>query len=197
MKQHLRPAVALLVLFTLITGALYPLLIVGIAQGVFPFEANGSIIQRDGNPIGSALIGQQFTSAKYFWSRLSATAPFPYNAGASSGSNYGPMNRSLLNATRSRVEQLRGADSLNMQSIPVDLATASASGLDPHISIQSAQYQLSRVARERNLPEVKVRSLVEQCTESRTFGFLGEPRVNVLKLNLALDGLTSSPKGAD
>ena len=185
----------LLLLFTLITGLLYPLVVTGIAQAIFPHQADGSLIEKDGKPLGSELIGQQFTSAKHFWSRLSATGPFPYNAAASSGSNYGPLNKSMLDATKGRVEQLRSADSLNGHLIPVDLATASGSGLDPHISLAAALYQISRVAHERNLSEVNVRALVEQFTESRDLGFLGEPRVNVLKLNLALDNGASSPKG--
>lgn len=196
MKRHLRPALVLVVLFTLITGVLYPLVVTGIAQAIFPRKANGSLIEKDGKLLGSELIGQQFTSAINFWSRMSATGPFPYNAAASSGSNYGPLNKSLIDATAGRVAQLRIADSLNGQHIPVDLATASGSGLDPHISVAAALYQVSRVARARNLSEVKVRTLVDQYTESRDLGFLGEPRVNVLKLNLALDSQASSGKGA-
>ena len=197
MKQHLRPAIMLLLLFTLITGVLYPLVVTGIAQAIFPHQANGSLMEKGGKPLGSELIGQQFTSAKYFWSRLSATGPFPYNAAASSGSNYGPLNKSMLDATRRRVEQLRSADTLNGQLIPIDLATSSGSGLDPHISVAAALYQISRVARERDLSEVSVRTLVDQYTESRGLGFLGEPRVNVLRLNLALDNVASSTKGAN
>lgn len=187
----------LLALFTLITGILYPLVVTGIAQAVFPHQANGSLIEQNGKTIGSELIGQQFTSPKYFWGRVSATGPVAYNSAASTGSNYGPMNKSLLDATKGRVDQLKAADSLNRQLVPVDLATSSGSGLDPHISAAAASYQVSRVARERNLQEADVRNLVARFTESRDLGFLGEPRVNVLKLNLALDNTGSSSKGAN
>jgi potassium-transporting ATPase KdpC subunit len=197
MKQHLRPAVMLLLLLTLITGVLYPLVVTGIAQAVFPHQANGSLIEKDGRIIGSELIGQQFTSPKYFWGRVSATGPVAYNSASSTGSNYGPLNKSLLDATKGRVDQLKSADSLNRQPVPVDLATSSGSGLDPHISVAAVSYQISRVARERNLPEADVRSLVARFTESRDLGFLGEPRVNVLKLNLALDSMGTSLKGAN
>jgi len=172
----------------LITVLVYPLVITGVAQAVFPQQANGSLIYQDGQPVGSALIGQPFDDPKYFWGRLSATSPFPYNAAASSGSNYGPLSSALSDAARSRIEALRAADPTNSQPVPVDLVTSSASGLDPHISPASALYQVPRVARARGLSEDEVRSLVQRFTEDRQFGFLGEPRVSVLKLNLALDG---------
>jgi K+-transporting ATPase ATPase C chain len=192
--KQLRPTVVTLILFTIITGVAYPLLVTGVAQFVFPEKANGSLIKKDGKIVGSELIGQPFSDTKYFWSRLSATAPFAYNAGASSGSNYGPLNPALFDAARKRVQDLRAADSLNTQPIPVDLVTSSASGLDPHISIAAALYQVPRVARIRAISEPQVRSLVDQFTEGRQLGFLGEPRVNVLKLNLALDETQPSTK---
>ncbi len=197
MKEYLRPALLLLLVFTVITGIAYPLLITGIAQAVFPHQANGSIIQRHGKAVGSELIGQQFSSAKYFWSRLSATSPEPYNASSSSGSNYGPLNPSLLDAVKGRLVQLHGVDSINGQPVPVDLVTASGSGLDPHISIAAALYQVPRVARARGRSEDEVRKLVGEFTEKRDLGFLGEPRVNVLRLNLALDDRYDSGKGRD
>jgi K+-transporting ATPase ATPase C chain len=197
MAQHLRPAIILLTIFTLITGVLYPLVVTGIAQAVFPRQANGSLIEKNGRIVGSELIGQQFTSSKYFWGRVSATDPVAYNSAASTGSNYGPMNKSLLDAAKGRVDQLKAADSMNGQPVPVDLATSSGSGLDPHISVAAAAYQVSRVARTRNLLEADVRDLVARFAESRDLGFFGEPRVNVLKLNLALDNMGSSLKGAN
>jgi K+-transporting ATPase ATPase C chain len=187
--SHLRTSVIALVAFTVITGIVYPLLVTGVAQLLFPEQANGSLIVKDGRVLGSALIGQPFSNPRYFWGRLSATSPYPYNAGASSGSNYGPLNPALLDATLKRSQQFRRADSLNILPIPVDLVTASASGLDPHISIEAAQYQISRVARVRGINRETLRSLVEENTEGRQWGFLGEPRVNVLKLNLALDAM--------
>jgi K+-transporting ATPase, C subunit len=192
--KQLRPTLVTLILFTIITGVVYPLLVTGIAQLVFPEKANGSFIKKDGKSVGSELIGQPFTDPKYFWSRLSATGPYAYNAGASSGSNYGPLNPALLDAAKKRVQDLEAADSLNTQPIPVDLVTSSASGLDPHISIAAALYQVPRVARVRAISEPQVRSLVDQFTEGRQLGFLGEPRVNVLKLNLALDETQPSTK---
>ena len=185
--KQLKPALALMVVFTLLTGVLYPLFVTGIAQIIFPGKANGSILEKDGRIVGSELIGQPFSDRKYFWCRLSATGPFGYNAGASSGSNYGPLNPALLDAVKKRVADLKAADPQNTMPIPVDLVTASSSGLDPHISIGAALYQVPRVARERNVPEQSLRSLVDQCTDLRSLGFLGEPGVNVLKLNLALD----------
>jgi K+-transporting ATPase ATPase C chain len=194
--KQLRPAIAALALLTIITGVIYPLVVTGIAQALFPFQANGSIIVgNDGQPLGSALIGQQFDDPKYFWGRLSATGPVPYTAfnadtlTGSSGSNYGPLNPALNDAARARIGALKAADPANTLPIPVDLVTSSASGLDPHISPAAASYQVGRVARARGLGESAVRALVERYTEGRQLGFLGEPRVNVLELNLALDGL--------
>lgn len=189
MRTLIKPALLMLFVLTIITGVAYPLLVTGIAQLVFPSQANGSLIYHDGKPVGSAFIGQPFDDPKYFWSRLSATGPFPYNAAASSGSNLGPTNEALFKAVAARVEALRQADPNNTQPIPVDLVTASGSGLDPHISPAAAYYQVSRVARVRNLEESVVRQLVEKHVEGRQLGFLGELRVNVLKLNLALEAL--------
>ncbi len=188
MTAHLRPALMSLILFTVITGVVYPLVVTGIAQVLFPFQANGSLIVKDGKVLGSALIGQPFDDPKYFWSRPSATSPFGYNAGASTGSNLSPTNPDLVKAVQGRVEALRAADPGNTAPVPVDLVTASGSGLDPHISPAAALYQVSRVARERKFSTDTVRTLVERHTEGRWLGFLGEPRVNVLTLNLALDG---------
>jgi K+-transporting ATPase ATPase C chain len=189
MRTLFRSSVVTLVFFILLTGLIYPMVITGMAQWIFPYQANGSLIQRDGEVIGSELIGQSFTDAKYFWGRPSATVAFPYNAAASSGSNLGPTNPALEQAVQARIEALQFADPGNDAPIPVDLVTASASGLDPHISVAAALYQAPRVARERSLSEEQVRLLVAQYTEGPQFGFLGEPRVNVLRLNLALDGL--------
>jgi len=189
MRTLLKPALLMLLVLTLITGVAYPLLVTGIAQLFFSKQANGSLLYQDGKLAGSELIGQPFDDSKYFWSRLSATGPFPYNAAASSGSNLGPTNPALLNAVQARVQALRQADSSNVQPIPVDLVTASGSGLDPHISPAAALYQVPRVARARNVEESIVRQLVEKHIEDRQLGFLGEPRVNVLKLNLALEAL--------
>ncbi len=188
MAAYLRPALTSLILFTLITGVAYPLLVTGIARVVFPFQANGSLIVKDGKVVGSALIGQPFDEPKYFWGRPSATSPFGYNAGSSSGSNLSPTNPDLIKAVQGRVEALRSADPGNTAPVPVDLVTASGSGLDPHISPAAALYQVSRVARERKLSPDAVRALVERHTEGRFWSLLGEPRVNVLALNLALDG---------
>jgi len=188
MTGHLRPALMSLLLLTVITGVAYPLVLTGIAQLVFPFQANGSLIVKDGKVVGSALIGQPFDDPRYFWGRPSATSPFAYNAGASSGSNLSPTNPALVAAVQGRVNALRAADPGNPAPVPVDLVTASASGLDPHISPAAALYQVSRVARERKLAPDAVRALVDRHTEGRFLGLLGEPRVNVLALNLALDG---------
>jgi K+-transporting ATPase ATPase C chain len=188
-RTQLRISVITLALFTLLTGLAYPLAVTGMAQLIFPYQANGSLMQRNGQVTGSELIGQSFTDAKYFWGRPSATAVFPYNAAASSGSNLGPTNPALEQAVKARIEALQFADPGNEAPIPVDLVTASASGLDPHISVAAALYQAPRVARERSLSEAQVRLMIAQYTEAPQFGFLGEPRVNVLRLNLALDGL--------
>jgi K+-transporting ATPase ATPase C chain len=193
MIKQLRPAIVSLLLFTLITGVIYPLVVTGIAQVIFPSQANGSLIFKDGKTVGSALIGQQFDDPKYFWGRLSDTGAFPYNAfnaatlTGSSGSNYGPLNPALTAAVKARVDALHAADPGNTAPIPVDLVTASGSGLDPHISVAAALYQVSRVAKARNLSLEAVRALVDKYTAGRQFGFLGEPVVNVLELNLALD----------
>jgi len=185
--KQLKSAVVLTILFTVLTGLAYPLVVTGISQVVFPWRANGSLLTKDGKAVGSELIGQSFSGAKYFWSRPSATGPFAYNAGASTGSNYGPLNSALLDTVRKRVQDLRAADPTNRQPIPVDLVTASGSGLDPHISVAAALFQIPRVARSRNMAEQDVRALVDRFTEGRQLGFLGEPRVNVLELDLALD----------
>lgn len=185
---HIRVSLILIVLLTVVTGVIYPLVITGIAQVTFPAQANGSLIFKGGQPVGSALIGQPFDDPKYFWSRPSATSPFPDNAAASSGSNQGPLNPALAQAVQGRVDALRAIDPGNAAPVPVDLVTASGSGLDPHISPAAALYQVPRVARERKLDVETVRTLVERHIEGRTFGLLGEPRVNVLALNLALDG---------
>ncbi len=187
LRKQIRPTLVVLILFTLLTGVIYPLVVTGIAQVVFPEKANGSFIKRDGRIVGSELIGQPFSDPKYFWSRLSATSPYAYNAGSSSGSNYGPLNPALIDGVKKRVQDLKAADSTNTLLIPVDLVTSSASGLDPHISVAAALYQLPRVARVRGMSASQIRSLVNQFTEGRQIGFLGESRVNVLELNLALD----------
>jgi K+-transporting ATPase ATPase C chain len=189
MKDQIRPALTMLLLLTVLTGLVYPLAVTGLAQLLFPDQANGSLIVREGRVIGSRLIGQYFDKPEYFWSRPSATAPFPYNAAASGGSNLGPTNPVLIQAVNARVAALRAADPGNDLPIPVDLVTASGSGLDPHISPAAAQYQAKRVARARSLDESTVQTLVAQHTEGRQFGLLGERRVNVLQLNLALDAL--------
>lgn len=190
MKDQIRPALTMLLILTLLTGLVYPLAVTGLAQLFFPDQANGSLIIHNGKVIGSKLIGQYFDRPEYFWSRLSATSPFPYNAAASSGSNLGPTNPALIEAVKARVAALRAADPGNELPIPVDLVTASGSGLDPHISPAAALYQLKRVARARGLNDDTVLTLVIQHTEGRQFGLLGERRVNVLQLNLALDALS-------
>jgi K+-transporting ATPase ATPase C chain len=195
----LRPALVLLLLLTLITGVIYPLLITGIAQGLFAHQANGSLIVKDGEPIGSELIGQEFSDGQYFWGRLSATAPVPYTAfnadklTGSSGSNLGPTNPALVANVESRIAALKAADAAVAyvrpadQLVPVDLVTSSGSGLDPHISLAAAEYQVPRVARARGLDESALRTLVQEHVQPRQIGVLGEPFVNVLELNLALD----------
>lgn len=190
MKTLLRPAVSLFVLLSLLCGVAYPLLVTGMARLAFPFAAQGSLIIRDGRPIGSVLIGQNFTDPKYFWGRPSATTPQPYNAAASSGSNLGPTNPALVDAIKARIEALRAADPTNQRAVPIDLVTASASGLDPHISPAAADYQTERVARARQLDPQIVRQLIARHSEGRDLGLFGEPRVHVLKLNLALDATT-------
>ncbi len=213
MSHLIKPAIALFGLLTVLTGIVYPLIVTGIARWVFPEKATGSLIVEGGEVRGSALIGQPFSDPKYFWGRPSATGPFPYNAAASSGSNLGPLNPALvegvkarvemlrqadimkpsvstLNPVKARVEMLRQADRSQSRPVPVDLVTASGSGLDPHISPAAAEYQVGRVATARGLDAERVRKLVAEHTEDRQFGILGEPRVNVLRLNLALDTLT-------
>jgi K+-transporting ATPase ATPase C chain len=185
----LRTSCTMLLAMTLLTGVGYPLLVTGVAKAAFAEQAGGSLIVEKGKIIGSRLIGQPFEDSKYFWSRLSATTPAPYNAAASSGSNLGPTNEALTKAAKARIDALREADPGNQAPVPVDLVTASASGLDPHISPAAALYQVSRVARARGLDEARLRDLVLQSTEPRLWGVLAEPRVNVLVLNLALDGL--------
>jgi K+-transporting ATPase ATPase C chain len=189
MLTDIRRAVTMLAVMTLITGVAYPLLVTGISQAAFHGKAAGSLIERDGKVVGSTLIGQPFADPKHFWSRPSATSPYPYNASSSSGSNLGPLNPALTDAVAGRIKALRDADPGNTAPVPVDLVTASASGLDPHISPAAAEYQVNRVAKARNVDPQNVRTLVAQFTEGRQLGFLGEPRVNVLGLNLALDAL--------
>ena len=190
MLKQLRPAVVALLVLTVITGLIYPAVVTAIAQVVFPYQANGSLITASGKGLGSALIGQPFDGPKYFWGRLSATSPYPYNAANSSGSNLGPTNPALIDEVKGRVDALKAADPGNTQPIPVDLVTSSGSGLDPDISIAAALYQMSRVAKARGMDEAQVHALVTQYTTGRLLGILGEPRVNVLKLNLALDRLS-------
>jgi len=189
MFAQFRPALVLMMVMTVLTGIVYPLLVTTVSQVGMPERANGSLIVRDGKAVGSELIGQPFADPKHFWSRASATSPYPYNASSSSGSNQGPLNPALTDAVTARIKALRDADPGNTAPVPADLVTASASGLDPHISPAAAEYQLARVAKARGLDAQKVRALVADATEGRQFGFLGEPRVNVLKLNLALEAL--------
>lgn len=190
MSQYFRSALTLLLLMTLLTGVLYPLAVTGLAQWLFPRQANGSLfLAEDGKPKGSELIGQPFSDPKYFWGRPSATSPYPYNAGASSGANLGPTNPALIAAVQGRIAALQAADPGNPAPVPVDLVTASGSGLDPHISPAAAAHQIHRVAKARGMDPAAVRALVDQHTEGRQLGLLGEPRVHVLHLNLALDGV--------
>lgn len=183
----LRPALTVFVVLSIITGLAYPLLTTGVARVLFPHQAAGSLIERDGTVVGSELIGQAFSSPGYFWSRPSATAPMAYNGGASGGSNLGPTNPALARAVQERIAALHAADPGNPAQIPVDLVTASGSGLDPHISTAAAEYQVRRVARVRGLPEAEVRKLVRAYTDRPWLGLIGDPAVNVLPLNLALD----------
>lgn len=187
MLAQFRPAFTLLVILSVVTGIAYPLAVTAVAQAFFPEEANASLIMRNGKAVGSKLIGQPFADPKHFWGRASATSPYPYNAAASSGSNQGPTNPALLEAVAGRIKVLKDADPGNPLPIPVDLVTASASGLDPHISPAAAEYQVGRVARERHLDPARLRAIVAKHTQGRELGFLGEPRVNVLELNLDLD----------
>jgi len=188
-SSALRPALVLFLLLTVLTGFLYPLLVTGLARLLFPQQAAGSILMRDGRAVGSRLIGQSFSAPGYFWSRPSATTPQPYNAAASTGSNFGPLNPALPEAVKARVAALRAADPTNSGPVPIDLVTASGSGLDPDISVAAADYQAGRVARARGLAPARVQALIAQHSEGRLLEVLGEPRVNVLELNLALDAL--------
>jgi potassium-transporting ATPase KdpC subunit len=191
LRSLIRPTLVLFLLLTLLTGFVYPLIVTGIARIAFPDQADGSLILRDGKPVGSHLIGQSFSDPRYFWSRPSATSPQPYNGASSTGSNLGPLNPALTDAIKMRIKVLRAADPDNMAATPVDLVTASASGLDPHISVAAAQYQGARVAHARGLSAAAVQRLITRHTEGRLWGILGEPRINVLELNLALDDLTA------
>jgi len=192
MLALLRQCLGVFVALSAITGAAYPALVTLVAQGAFPHQANGSVIERGSHPVGSELLGQPFSGPGYFWSRPSATAPQPYNGAASAGSNLAPTNPALLATVAARLDALRAADPGNLQPVPIDLVTASGSGLDPHISPAAAEYQLARVARSRGMTPERVRSLVRAHTEGRTLGLFGEPRVNVLALNLSLDA--ASPR---
>jgi K+-transporting ATPase ATPase C chain len=189
MTAIVRPALVTFAVLSALTGIAYPLLVTGIGQLAFPDQANGSLIKVDGQTVGSSLIGQHFQDPKYFWGRPSATGPMPYNAGLSSGSNQGPLNPALTDAVTGRIEALRAADPGNTAPVPVDLVTASGSGLDPHLSLAGARFQAARVAKARKLDLARVQQLIEQRGEGRLFGFLGEPRVNVLQLNRALETL--------
>jgi K+-transporting ATPase ATPase C chain len=187
MLRELRPALIVFVALTLVTGVVYPLVTTLIGRVAFPAQVEGSVIEQEGSAVGSRLLGQPFSSPQYFWSRPSATGPMPYNGAVSSGSNQGPLSPVLAEAVTARIAALRAADPGNLGAVPVDLVTASGSGLDPHLSVAAAEYQIARVARVRNLPVTEVATLVREHTQGRTFGVLGEPRVNVLTLNLALD----------
>jgi len=190
MISTIRPALVLFCALTLACGVIYPLAVTGVGSAAFPSQAAGSILEVNGKPVGSALIGQQFTSPRYFWGRPSATGPMPYNANGSSGSNQGPLNPAYAEAVRARVEALKAADPGNMAPIPVDMVTASGSGLDPEISLAAAEYQARRVAAERRIAPEKVQALIAEHASGTVVGIFGEPRVNVLALNLALDGKT-------
>ncbi|PPD46778.1 MAG: potassium-transporting ATPase subunit C [Methylotenera sp.] len=195
LKQSIRPAVVLFILLSIITGVAYPLATTALGKWLLPNQANGSLFENEGKLIGSSLIGQNFTEPKYFWGRPSATGPYPNNAAASSGSNQGPLNPALAEAVKSRISALKAVDPDNTLPIPVDLVTASASGLDPHISPAAAAYQASRVAKVRGVNATSVQALINDNTEGRQWGIFGEPRVNVLKLNIALD--KNAPKNSD
>jgi K+-transporting ATPase, C subunit len=191
MSSYLKPALVLFALLTILTGVVYPLLVTALAQDLFPVQANGSLLKNDeGQIIGSELIGQPFSDTRYFWGRPSATSPYPYNAAASSGSNLGPTNPALITTVAARIKALHEADPEKHASIPVDLVTASASGLDPHISIAAAEYQIPRIAKARHIDPAKLHNLVAKHTEDRQWQIFGEPRVNVLKLNLSLADLS-------
>lgn len=187
-KSSIRPAVSVFVMLSVLAGGVYPLLVTGIGAALFPAQAGGSLIVADGRIVGSSLIGQSFSDPRYFWGRPSATGTMPYNALASGGSNQGPLNPALIAAVEARIEALRAADPGNAAPVPVDLVTASASGLDPHISVAAAEFQVARIARLRGLPAEQVRELIKNHSSGRSLGIFGEPRVNVLQLNLALDG---------
>ncbi|CAM2142956.1 K(+) transporting P-type ATPase subunit KdpC [Pararobbsia alpina] len=189
MKSIIRPLIVMFVGLTVVTGVAYPLVVTGVSQALFPHQANGSLIEQDGKVVGSELIGQQFDAPQYFWGRLSATSPMPYNPTASSASNLGPTNPALLDEIKGRLQALKDADPDNKAPVPVDLVTSSGSGLDPAISPAAAAYQVDRVAKARKLAPEVVQNLVAEFTEGRQFGILGEPHVNVLQLNLALDAL--------
>ncbi|HSY08049.1 MAG TPA: potassium-transporting ATPase subunit KdpC [Steroidobacteraceae bacterium] len=191
MSAIIRPAVILFAFLTVLTGIVYPLVVTAIAEVAFPYPAQGSVIVRNGKLVGSELIGQSFSDPKYFWSRPSATSPQPYNGTGSTGSNLGPLNPALIDAVKARIQALKAADPNNKAPIPVDLVTASASGLDPHVSVAAAQYQINRIARARGLRVGAIQALVAAYTEGRLLGVLGEARVNVLELNLALDALSA------
>jgi K+-transporting ATPase ATPase C chain len=194
MWTQLRIAFLSLLLLTLLTGVIYPLLVTAVGQGVFPEKANGSLIQRDGETVGSSLMGQHFSNPRYFWGRPSATFPVPYDGSASTGSNLGPSNPALMDAVKNRLAMLKAIDPENRAPVPIDLVTASGSGLDPHISLAAALWQVPRIARVRNLPEEKIRHLIDEYEEERALFLLGEPSVNVLNLNLALDRLHQEEK---
>ncbi len=193
MLKQLKPAVLMLLLMTVIAGLVYPLVTTGVAQLIFPHQANGSLIEQNGKVVGSSLIGQQFTESKYFWGRLSGAGTYPYNASASGGTNLGPLHPALADNAKARIAALAKTDEdaglKQTKAVPIDLVTASGSGLDPHISVASAEYQLARVAKVRNLQVVKLRELVAASTEGKWLGLFGDARVNVLKLNLALDDM--------
>ena len=192
MKPQLRAACVIFLLMTVLTGGVYPALVTAVAQIIFPHQASGSVVMRGDSAIGSELIGQSFDDPRYFWGRPSATGPVPYNAAVSSGSNLGPTNPALMESVRTRVESLRRVHPNQTGNVPIDLATSSASGLDPDISTAAAEYQVARVAQARNIPPDRIRQLVSEHTAGRTFGLLGEPRVHVLRLNLALDTMASN-----